>query len=267
MKCRGLLILAVGIALVGCTRVVVQKDPGPRDKGIRYYRPKPYLLIVPDSSAASSKPTFSASINQNKPIEVVTPAGYSQHVQPNTVERLPPPVPETRKVSISLQYLPDFAEEYSIRLMPGLGIGELNVKLDNGWNLTSVGMKTDQQTDEIIKATADLVAAPPGPKGMDFTDPRGAIYAVNIPFGFYEAVIATDPHGRKQLYGWRYVGFMPFQACPVQPCGMNMIDCHDPTGIYGMVINNDGVMRFERLGDLPCMSEPGSQKHLMTPTN
>ena len=43
-------------------------------------------------------------------------------------------------------------------------------------------------------------------------EPQGRILATNIPFGFYEAVIARDPKGKKQLYGWRYVGFMPFPA-------------------------------------------------------
>ena len=33
--------------LAGCSSVSVIKDPGPGDRGIRYYRPKPYLLVTP----------------------------------------------------------------------------------------------------------------------------------------------------------------------------------------------------------------------------
>jgi hypothetical protein len=33
--------------LAGCSSVSVIKDPGPEDTGIRYYRPKPYLLVTP----------------------------------------------------------------------------------------------------------------------------------------------------------------------------------------------------------------------------
>ena len=33
--------------LAGCSSVSVIKDPGPGDRGIRFYRPKPYLLVTP----------------------------------------------------------------------------------------------------------------------------------------------------------------------------------------------------------------------------
>jgi hypothetical protein len=43
---RLLTALAVAGMLAGCATYRVNKDPGPRDTGIRYYRPKPYLLIT-----------------------------------------------------------------------------------------------------------------------------------------------------------------------------------------------------------------------------
>ena len=160
------------------------------------------------------------------------------------------------KVSIQLTYLPDFGEEYAIQLKPWLGIGELNIKLDNGWNLTSVGIKTDQQTDEFIKSTADLIssvgdaAGNISSLGKERGKPSLSILATNIPFGFYEAVIATDPYGKKQLYGWRYIGFMPFQACPVSTGGIEHACCYD-NAIYGLVFGADGVMQFRQLGLIP----------------
>jgi hypothetical protein len=45
---RKILSLSLTLALVaGCSTVRVTKNPGKRDTGIRYYRPKPYLLVTP----------------------------------------------------------------------------------------------------------------------------------------------------------------------------------------------------------------------------
>jgi hypothetical protein len=77
------------------------------------------------------------------------------------------------------------------------------------------------------------------------------VLATNIPFGFYEAVIARDPHGRKQLYGWRYIGFMPFQACPVHPSGATPVCCDDPSAVYGLVMDQHGTLRFEKIAEIP----------------
>jgi hypothetical protein len=297
---RFVLLLLLTISCLGCTQVTVKKDPGPNDKGFRYYRPKPYLMITPGAiEKKEEKPTFtsSTSVKQGAPLKIASPdpsdqsainnkgvrlTDYSEGIEPgqfkaNVGELVPPKnvnrgendstqnassdaqAEEKIKASISLIYLPDFAEEYSVRLRPGLGIGELSMKLENGWNLTSVGMKTDQQTAEIINSVANLV----GSAGKTFspelrdnkTTPIADVLATNIPFGLYEAVISEDPCGRKQLYGWRYVGFMPFQSCPVQPCGMESMACNDPSAIYGMVIDISGTMRFEKIAEIPHMQQ------------
>lgn len=304
---RAIVLFALLAIASGCTRVEVHKHPDAYDKGVRYYRPKPYLFISPgkvgggdalftvtqgaalkvkqadDQKAAdATQQTDIARVGFDQPAEEVaainedlTPAqqdevkGLAREVLrkegcPNNC--CPPGAVCTQRpqaISMALQYLPDFSEEYSIQLKPGLGIGTLSVKLDNGWNLTSVNMETDQQTDEIIKSTADLIGSigglAGGPKevGAMYNAPKLAgcepagnnIYATNVPFGYYEAVIATDPCGRKQLYGWRYVGFMPFQACPVQTGGMNRTCCNE-TDVYGLVWVN-GILQFERIGVIP----------------
>ncbi len=281
MRVLAVLILCVATA-AGCTRVVVNKNPGQRDRGIRYYRPKPYLFITPgEVGGKESGPTFATY--QKKAVEATLKAAAANGVVRDRAQQAQYSVSDTEliatpgaevktgslddsktepgeKISISLVYMPDFAEEYSIRLMPGLGIGELQLELKDGWNLTTVGMKTDQQTDEIIQSTANLLSAaapmsnnnllekkPPLPGSSGCME----LLATNIPFGFYEAVIAEDNFGRKQLYGWRYIGFMPFQSCPVQACGMDQVGCHDPAVIYGMVIGKDGILRFESLARIP----------------
>lgn len=276
--------LCAALMLVGCTRVVVKKDPGYDDKGFRYYRPKPYLFITPGTSSGGGggggANTF--SIQQGKPLEIKTgqtgnaaeiaQAGYqlsdtdADVTDANTFQKLSAPgAPQApSKISIDLVYMPDFAEEYSVELKPGLGIGELSMELEDGWKLTSVGIKTDQQVDEIISSVAEVVEAGGGllaPRG-DATSDGGApvgphgIYATNVPFGFYEAVIACDPCGRKQLYGWRYVGFMPFQSCPTQPCGMQTVGCETDVGtIFGLVWVN-GILQFAEIGEIPRQPQP-----------
>ncbi|TWU12609.1 hypothetical protein CA54_14330 [Symmachiella macrocystis] len=275
--------LCAALMFVGCTRVVVKKDPGYDDKGFRYYRPKPYLFITPGTSGGGGGGGASTfSIQQGKPLEIKTgqtgnaeeiaQAGYQLSgtdgdvTDENTFQKLPAPgAPQApQKISIDLVYMPDFAEEYSVELKPGLGIGELSMKLEDGWKLTSVGVKTDQQVDEIISSVAEVVEAGGGliPKGTDETPvadgqvgPQG-IYATNVPFGFYEAVIACDPCGRKQLYGWRYVGFMPFQSCPTQPCGMQTVGCETDVGtIFGLVWVN-GILQFAEIGEIPREPQP-----------
>lgn len=39
---------AMAVVVAGCSSVVVNKNPSDDDSGIRYYRPKPYLLITPN---------------------------------------------------------------------------------------------------------------------------------------------------------------------------------------------------------------------------
>jgi hypothetical protein len=72
------------------------------------------------------------------------------------------------------------------------------------------------------------------------------VRASNVPLGFYEAVLARDPQGRKQLYGWRYVGFQPFNGCPLAAGGQEPACCND-FETYGLVFDN-GIMTFKRLG-------------------
>lgn len=47
MTPRTVMICVVAGLLAGCSSVAVVKNPGDSDKGIRYWRPKPYLLVTP----------------------------------------------------------------------------------------------------------------------------------------------------------------------------------------------------------------------------
>ncbi len=202
MKPVGLLTILVPLLLAACASTTVKSNPGKHDKGIRYYRPKPYLVIT----QAKDQPD--------------------------------------RYVDIKLEYHPDFTEEYSIHVHTGIGKNKTSVKLDNGWNLTSIDIDVDSEIPENIKAISDLVGSVGGLVKKTVGEPSTTIRvaANNVPYGYYESVISRGPDGKKHLYGWRYVGFGPFSACPVITNGLECADCHS-TPLYALVMCA-GVMTF-----------------------
>jgi hypothetical protein len=154
-------------------------------------------------------------------------------------------------VEISLEYLPDFSEEYSIKVRSGFGTAGVQIRLDQGWNLTQINQELDSNTDEIIGALSGALGsaaklAQAGGEGQ----PRFVINASNVPLGYYEGVIASDPQGRKQLYGWRYVGFLPYRQCPGDGSGLDCFSCQDvPSPLFGLVYQN-GTLTFKRLDEI-----------------
>jgi hypothetical protein len=222
--------------LPGCApRIRVTQNPRPCDNGIRYYRPKPYLFV-----SSSGELSTTTDKEGNKTVKTK---------------------PNEKYVNIQLQYLPDFAEEYALDVRPGLGVADVSLTLEDGWNLTAVNQKLDSQTDENITAAAELLKGVSGIVspgiGADSTKrstPAGAyemkVRASNVPLGYYESVIGRDCHGRKQLYGFRYIGFLPYQSCPLGMNGMQGAHC-ESTVLYGLVFQ-DGVMVFKSLGELDC---------------
>ena len=227
---RLVLVLTATIMSVGCNpKVRVRQNPGRHDTGIRYYRPKPYLLIEPAESVVTQdkKTTFT---------------------------------PSDEFVKISLEYLPDFTEEYSIDVRPGLGSANVSLTLDEGWNLTQINQVLDSQFDENVKAVAELAEAASGfvpTKGGEYSDgvPPGSqkkwvVRATNVPIGYYESVINEDACGKKRMFGWRYLGFLPYSPCPTVMCGIDKLACQDfESPLYGIVFDH-GVMTLKRLDSI-----------------
>jgi hypothetical protein len=199
------LAIMVPICLAACASTTVKKNPGPHDHGIRYYRPKPYLLVQP-------------------------PAAGSDEF-----------------VTLTLDYLPDFSEEYSIHIRTGIGKNKTSVTLDKGWNLTKLDVDIDSEIPQNIEAFAKLLSAV-APKGLIPTEgsvPKAKVKATNVPIGYYESVISQGPDGKKRLYGWRYVGFAPFAQCPMESGGLEVACCKDQL-LYGLVYES-GAMTFKPL--------------------
>ncbi|MEM8680875.1 MAG: hypothetical protein AAGF97_16115 [Planctomycetota bacterium] len=225
--CR--LVAACLLLLAGCLPgVQVRRNPTAHDRGIRYYRPKPYLLLTPVESQVR--------VHGRELTEVTTTGEY---------------------VQLQLDYLPDFSEEYAITITPGLGTAEVGITLEDGWNLTQISQDLDSQTDENVEAISDLVDAVASvgqesglaPRSQDDEVPqRWVVRASNVPLGYYEAVLHRDPCGTKRLCGWRYVGFIPVGvglSPPIsEPRGGD--PCHPLCGL----VFDQGVMTFKPLADL-----------------
>ncbi|MEO1526579.1 MAG: hypothetical protein AAFX06_14175 [Planctomycetota bacterium] len=241
-------LLVVSCVLTGCTpKVLVRKANGVADKGVRYYRPKPYLFISPSGTSVAVK---------EKEKETTT----SQ--------------PSDEYVSIELQYLPDFSEEYSIDVRPGLGTADVSFTLKDGWMLTELNQNLDSQFDENVAAIAELV------KGVGSVIPtegeknarldaesvtkKWVVSATNVPLGYYESVISRDCKGKK-LAGWKYVGFAPFNSCPTQFCDSDTFSCSDMLNgpVYGLAFVK-GVMTFRQLNALRDERDSSSKAEVFT---
>ncbi len=234
-RCSGQAIcffLLFGPLIAGCMpRVIVRAHPTPNDQGIRYYRPKPFLKVEPAEVALEKNQTT---------------------IMPGVVR-------------ISLVYLPDFSEEYAIDVRSGLGIANVGIKLEDGWNLTEISQELDSQADENVRGVASLLSAVGDISPTSGSIPKNVeasftVSARNVPLGFYESIIGRDSRGCKRLYGFRYVGFVPFTHCPVDGAGQQSLCCSDPeSGLYGLSFVN-GQMVFLPLDEMAHSSAVDATK-------
>lgn len=232
---KALCLLAMALVFTGCARMVVRKHPGPKDTGIRFYRPKPYLFIGPAGAAK----------------EGAEPVGEQLTMLP---------------VVMRVEYLPDYSEEYSIKMRPGLGTTKLTVALQDGWNLTSVNAETDQQYDEILKSVADIIGSVGGLVGGRSKATYAGKATSDVPLGYYEAVLACNECGTKEMIGWRYVGFMMGVACPVKATVMrDGYECGQEP-LYKLVFKDKTLMmeRMDECADCPASTTTSSDESAAT---
>ncbi len=148
-------------------------------------------------------------------------------------------------------FYPDLPKGYQISQfeLPIVQGGSLDITLEDGWKLTGLNVKLDSQFDETVKAAAEVMKAVPT-SGGSFAESKTLVRGTNIPFGLYEAIIGKY-NCRKRLYGFRYVGFLPYSNCPVEFAGCEPHSC-DATVLYGLVFDKEaGVMVFKELPRIP----------------
>jgi hypothetical protein len=221
---RMILLAVFTLVAVGCARTTVRKDPQACEEGLRFYRSKPYLKVVESA---------------DRPGMVV----------------------------MTIEHLPDFSEEYSIEISAGIGTNQTKVTLNDAGVLTALDANVDSKIAENIQALASLASAVKPTEKVGAPPPTPTanepiiVPAWQVPNGYYESVISRRPDGHKQMYGWRYIGFMPYAQCPVASTGEYCMDC-DSSMMYGMV-NVNGVMVFRQLNEIAASPQhltliPGS---------
>ena len=155
--------------------------------------------------------------------------------------------------TLSITNLPDFTEEYSVHVNPGIGINNTELKFNDAGVLTGAITNIDSGVTPFIQAVTGLAGTVGGlaEKRNDADKanlPKFEVKAFNVPIGLYEAVLGRGPDGTKRLYGWRYVGFTPFAPCPLESSGAACTTCTE-MDLYGLVWMGDAMV-FARLSDI-----------------
>ncbi|QDT53014.1 hypothetical protein Pan44_10290 [Caulifigura coniformis] len=207
---RHALVMGLCVFTAGCAKTSIRRLQCENDEGVRFYRSKPYLQIEPAESAPDH-------------------------------------------VKLSIAYLPDFTEEYVVKQCVGFGTNNTTVTLFENGTLQTLNADVDSKVTELLGQVPGLAgafgaptAAAGGPsKCADFSM---TVKGYRVPLGLYEAVVSPGPDCRKRLYGWRYVGFMPFSQCPTESGGLCQTNCHADV-LFGLVSTGDGF-EFCSLPDL-----------------
>ena len=159
---------------------------------------------------------------------------------------LKPVKEDNSKVELSVVYMPDYSEEYSVHIKPGIGTNATQVSLNDQGVLTGLNVNLDSKTAENITAVGNLASNVGGL--FKATDANMRLEAHDVPLGFYEAVIGYDGC-KKRLYGWRYVGFMPFNDCPLEVTGGPHAACCDQGIVWGLVFEGNKLV-FKQLATI-----------------
>lgn len=174
MSVRPLFLLVLGL-LSGCAEVHVFRcknvDCSSVDTvdGIRYYEPRPYLLV-----AEAPAETVQVKISQKKGDTTMTllagdqdsgkgngdksgGAGDGGSTSPggasNTSFGL-----ATKQYQLKLIYLPDMAHPMLLKMKPGLfGSAEVKPQLQDGWMLTGLDATADSKTADTLTAIAGFL--------------------------------------------------------------------------------------------------------------
>ena len=151
---KTLIALAIAFALTSCAKMEVLRVANNNDetKGVRFYRPWPYLLISPvlDKEGALLNTTIATII-----------------------------------------WLPNLAEQYQILPDAGIGSVDISPTLTDGWNLTALNSKIDSKASENIGAIADLLSSIGEVKSPTAAVTDGGENVKKLPVGLYRLKLDT----------------------------------------------------------------------------
>lgn len=181
-------VLLVGASIYGCasiTAIPLKPDGSKQDNvvdGIRYYLPKPYLLVteLPEepqsqqSQASGTTPTGGGSGNganasQSQGSNSGQGSGSStspSSAAPSSGTQDTSFSASTTSYSLKLIYLPDMAHPMALQSSSGLfGTVSVGPSLQDGWMLTSVNGSVDSGASATLSALASIISAKASPSG------------------------------------------------------------------------------------------------------
>lgn len=157
-------------------------------EGLRYYLPKPYLLVTELPSETMSTPgpsTDARSASQLPPPQnpatppQFTPPGGDGGEKKDDASASGAPstntsyAASTSRYVLKLIYLPDLEHPMSIRARAGLGTAQMKPTLQDGWMLTALDASADAKTAEILTSIAGIIGAVKGGGGDKAGAPGG----------------------------------------------------------------------------------------------
>jgi hypothetical protein len=175
MRLRAPLCLGVLILLTGCAGVTVTpldangkvaKDQG---AGLRYYMPRPYLLVV-QLPATATKTDSSNGDNGQVEMDAV-PSGDKSKTNTDAAASSPSSAPisdtsfmaATPQYQVKLVYLPDLEHPMAMSSSTGLfGTSTMTPTLQDGWMLTSLNANADSKMSETLTALASIAGSVAG---------------------------------------------------------------------------------------------------------
>lgn len=185
---------AILMSMVGCGISVIPLTPDGKKsaevEGVRYYLPKPYLLVAKVPKDLTSEQSVRDADggkkdevkDDKKPVGPEGDSGGASSGGNTSFQK------DSKSYSVKLIYLPDFCHPMAIQQNTWLwGSSQMKPTLQDGWMLTSLDAASDSKTAETITAMAALVSAVKGAGGTSGTtsitgvDPTGVLKA-----GLYE---------------------------------------------------------------------------------
>jgi len=234
-------LLIAGVLLTGCAQIIAvplnldgSKKGG--EDGIRYYIPKPYLLVMELPIPPNPPPAPKSRSAQPSPLPQTGPPAQTS-----------PPVAQASDTSFSVTnsvytakivYLPDYSQPMVLQMSPGIfGNTSMALTLQDGWMLTSFNSSADSGGAAVVSAITQMAGSILGGTVKTITPAIRGESASPIPASWGEAVL---PPG---LYEFEYAA-------------------RGGTGVVseGMFIGLKPIMYFCKDGMRPATAAAGHSK-------
>jgi hypothetical protein len=180
-----LMTLSVGCAGISVTPLTHDGQKADEEKGVRYYMPRPYLLVMDLKQppvAKSEKPPADASAYEFKDKNTKTSDTGSKDSgdksESDSASAAPSDLSFSAQTPIyvaKLIYLPDLSHPMALRVSTGLiGTSSMKPTLQDGWMLTSLDSSADSKASEMMTAVGSVIGSVLGTGGGGKAQAKGS---------------------------------------------------------------------------------------------